>query len=140
VGLLLGPKALAYLGLSLGFSIGLHPLGARWIQRHYLTAGDGQETFSYYGRLNRIAFNVGYHNEHHDFPSVPWNRLPRIREMAPWAYESLASHRSWGRLFVRFRFDREISLFARMVRVDRNGRSLDESDSPGGDRQRITSA
>ena len=73
-----GPKALAYLALSLFFSIGLHPLGARWIQRHYLVDGRGeQETFSYYGRLNAVTFNVGYHNEHHDFPSVPWNRLPR---------------------------------------------------------------
>src|SRR5207245_7373140 len=55
----------------------------RWIQRHYMTAEGEQETFSYYGPLNRVAFNVGYHNEHHDFPSVPWNRLPEIRAIAP---------------------------------------------------------
>ena len=36
----------------------------------------GQETNDYYGWLNRIQLNIGYHNEHHDFPSVPWNRLP----------------------------------------------------------------
>ena len=48
-------------------------MGARWIQEHYLTHGE-QETYSYYGPLNTVAFNVGFHNEHHDFPSVPWNR------------------------------------------------------------------
>jgi len=33
---LLGPKALLYLLISFFFSVGLHPLGARWIQEHYL--------------------------------------------------------------------------------------------------------
>jgi sphingolipid delta-4 desaturase len=130
---LLGPKALAYFALSLFFSIGLHPLGARWIQRHYLTAkGDlaEQETFSYYGPLNRVAFNVGYHNEHHDFPSVPWNRLPRIRDVAPEAYGSLASHQSWTRLLFQFLFDPEVSLFSRMIRRERNNRPLDDPVKP----------
>ena len=60
--------------LSFVFSIGLHPVGARWIQEHYLIAPP-QETYSYYGPLNKVAFNVGYHNEHHDFSFVPWNNL-----------------------------------------------------------------
>jgi sphingolipid 4-desaturase/C4-monooxygenase len=126
----LGPKALVFFGLSLFFSIGLHPLGARWIQRHYLTTEGGQETYSYYGPLNLLAFNVGYHNEHHDFPSVPWNRLPRIRAIAPEAYASLASHTSWVRLLWRFLFDRELTLFSRMVRSDRNHVSLDDPVKP----------
>jgi len=119
--------------MSLFFSVGLHPLGARWIQRHYLTAAGesaDQETFSYYGKLNVVAFNVGYHNEHHDFPSVPWNRLPRIRAVAPEAYRSLASHRSWARLLVRFLVDRDLSLFSRMVRRERNNRTLDDPVKP----------
>lgn len=129
VWLLLGPGAVAYFALSLLFSIGLHPLGARWIQRHYLTGPDHaeQETFSYYGALNRLAFNVGYHNEHHDFPSVPWNRLPEITAAAPEAYRSLAAHRSWSRLLLQFLTDRKLSLFSRMVRSERNSRQLDDA-------------
>ena len=55
-----------YLTLSFFFSLGLHPVGARWIQEHYTYDFD-QETTSYYGPINRVALNMGYHNEHHDF-------------------------------------------------------------------------
>ena len=119
-----------YFGLSLFFAIGLHPLGARWIQRHYLTAEGNQETFSYYGFLNALAFNVGYHNEHHDFPSVPWNRLPRIRAIAPEVYNNLAYHTSWTRLLFRFLFDSRLSLFSRMLRQDRNGVPMSDEVTP----------
>ncbi|MEN9509106.1 MAG: hypothetical protein RLZZ621_1669 [Gemmatimonadota bacterium] len=112
---LLGARAFAYLGVSFLFSIGLHPLGARWIQEHYLAHGT-QETYSYYGPLNRLALNVGFHNEHHDFPSVPWNRLPALKATAPSAYDTLVAHTSWTRLLLRFLFDQELSLFSRMVR------------------------
>ncbi len=115
-----GAKALAYLFASFVFSVGLHPLGARWIQEHYLVHSP-QETYSYYGPLNTVAFNVGYHNEHHDFPSVPWNRLPRLRKMAPAWYDSLVSHSSWTRLLIRFLFDRRLLLFSRMTRTQRGG-------------------
>lgn len=117
---LLGPRAMGYLVLSFFFSVGLHPLGARWIQEHYLTAGR-QETYSYYGALNLVALNVGFHNEHHDFPSVPWNRLPQLRRIAPEAYSSLHAHYSWTRLLLRFLFDQELSLFSRLVRKNRGG-------------------
>ena len=130
VWVVLGPKAFMYFVMSLFFSIGLHPLGARWIQRHYLTAGGDQETFSYYGPLNRLAFNVGYHNEHHDFPSVPWNHLPEIRQAAPEVYDTLSAHRSWTRLLFQFLFNREVSLFSRIVRDDRNHVALDDAVKP----------
>jgi len=78
-----GPKAFFFMLISFFFSVGLHPLGARWVQEHYLTLDENQETYSYYGPLNTIAFNVGYHNEHHDFPSVPWNKLPQLKTEAP---------------------------------------------------------
>jgi len=111
----MGPRAVGFLGLAFLFSIGLHPLGARWIQEHYLAHGT-QETYSYYGPLNRLALNVGYHNEHHDFPSVPWNRLPALRAAVPQAYDTLVAHTSWTGLLLRFLFDQELTLFSRMVR------------------------
>jgi sphingolipid delta-4 desaturase len=125
----LGPKALAYLAASFFFSVGLHPLGARWIQEHYLIAPP-QETYSYYGPFNKIAFNVGYHNEHHDLPSVPWNRLPEIRRGAPELYNSLAHHTSWSRLLLRFVFDPRLSLFSRLVRTDRGHVALNAEVKP----------
>ena len=118
-----GPKALVYLVASFFFAVGLHPLGARWIQEHFLT-DDPQETYSYYGPINRIAMNVGYHNEHHDFPSVPWNRLPEIRRRAPEFYDTLESHDSWTALLFDFIFRRDLSLWSRMRRDDRNGRAV----------------
>jgi len=107
-----------YLVASLFFSIGFHPLGARWIQEHYLTYPP-QETYSYYGPLNFVALNVGYHNEHHDFPSVPWNNLPKIKNAAPEFYNNLVWHKSWTKLFFKFLFDSRLSLFSRMVRTNK---------------------
>jgi sphingolipid delta-4 desaturase len=114
--ILLGKMSFFYLGASLFFSIGLHPLGARWIQEHYMTSGDVQETHSYYGPLNKIAFNVGYHNEHHDFPSVPWNRLPKVYKAGEKWYTGISYHTSWTYLFFRFLFDPNISIYSRMLR------------------------
>ncbi len=127
--LLFGPRAIVYLLLSFFFSVGLHPLGARWIQEHYLTHKE-QETYSYYGVLNTVAFNVGYHNEHHDFPSIPWNKLPKIRQTAPGFYNTLYYHTSWTKLFFRFLFDREISLYSRVVRKERGKVALTDQSVP----------
>jgi sphingolipid delta-4 desaturase len=112
-----GPQAFLYLLASMFFSAGFHPLGARWIQRHYLM-GSTQETYSYYGAANRVAFNVGYHNEHHDFPSIPWNRLPNLKAKAPEFYENLLAHTSWTRLLFKWVFDRDLSLYSRMLRTE----------------------
>jgi len=127
--ILFGAKAFFFLLISLFFSVGLHPLGARWIQRHYLTAGE-QETYSYYGALNKLAFNVGHHNEHHDFPSVPWNNLPKVRAAAREYYDTLVWHRSWTKLLWQFLFDPKLSLFSRMVRDERGQRALNAEVQP----------
>lgn len=121
-----GPMALLYLVASFVFSIGLHPLGARWIQEHYLVAAP-QETYSYYGPLNKLAFNVGYHNEHHDFSFVPWVNLPKIREIAPEYYNTIHYHTSWTKLLFKFLFDRELSLFSRVLRSDKGGLQVSTS-------------
>jgi sphingolipid delta-4 desaturase len=113
-----GFAPLRYLLISSVSAIGLHPLGARWIQEHFVFA-EGQETYSYYGPLNRVCFNMGYHNEHHDFVAVPWSRLPALTAMAPEFYDTLYAHRSWTRLLLRFIFDRDCSLFDRVVRPSR---------------------
>jgi sphingolipid delta-4 desaturase len=115
--LLFGGNAILYLGASMLFSIGLHPLGSRWIQEHF-TLNPGQETGSYYGVLNRLALNVGYHNEHHDFPSIPWNRLPAIRSMAPEFYDTLIPSASWIRLWLSFICDPRYSLYSRVLRAE----------------------
>jgi sphingolipid 4-desaturase/C4-monooxygenase len=117
-----GPRAILYLAASFFFSVGLHPLGARWVQEHFVIEGD-QETYSYYGALNRVAVNIGYHNEHHDFPFVPWNRLPAVKALAPEVYDALASHRSWVRLWLRFLMDPRMSLFRRVARDARHNRA-----------------
>ncbi len=111
-----GWAGLFYLFCSFAFSIGLHPVGARWVQEHY-TKDPDQETYSYYGPINRICLNMGYHNEHHDFPTIPWNNLPRLRAMAPEYYGSLKCHRSWSGLLFRFIFDPEYTLFCRVERT-----------------------
>src|SRR3569833_156035 len=129
----MGFHAVAFLFLSFMFSVGLHPLGGRWIQEHYLSISEEQETYSYYGPLNTVAFNVGFHNEHHDFPSIPWNKLPQIRKTAPEYYDTLHYHTSWTKLFFKFLFDREISLFSRIVRKDRGRVALTDVSKPDTD-------
>ena len=116
--LYVGWGGLMYLLLSTFFALGLHPLGGRWIQEHYDVMGKQQETYSYYGPLNWVMFNMGFHNEHHDFPMVAWSRLPQLYRMAPEFYRTLFAYQSYTRLVVKFIFDKEISPFSRWVRYD----------------------
>ncbi len=111
----LGPPALVYLALSMFFAHGLHPVAAHFVHEHYVFSR-GQETFSYYGPLNRVTFNVGFHNEHHDFMNIPGRRLPELRRMASESYSSLTSHRSWTKVLWLFITDRGIGPASRIVR------------------------
>ncbi len=110
-----GWNSLLYLAVSLYFSIGLHPLGGRWIQEHFVFHPN-QETYSYYGPLNILSLNVGYHNEHHDLMYVPWINLPKIKKAAPEIYDSLRSHSSLTALVWKFIFDPKLSLYNRVIR------------------------
>lgn len=109
----LGANALFYFILSFWFSIGgLHPLSGRWLQEHF-SFGPDQITSDYIGPLNKVALNVGYHNEHHDFPEIPWNKLPALSAMAPEYYGKLEAHSSWTKLILKFVLDPKCSIVRR---------------------------
>ncbi|MGB0453495.1 MAG: fatty acid desaturase [Bacteriovoracaceae bacterium] len=131
LGYFIGAKAISYLLLSTLFSVGLHPVGARWIQEHYILR-EGQQTYSYYGPLNKLALNVGYHNEHHDFFRIPWVHLPKITETAPEYYKSLLAYRSWSKLLWRFLTDKDLSLYSRViVKKSRAGQKASQEKQEG---------
>ena len=80
--------------MSFYLATGPSPLGARWIQEHFGLFG-AQETNSYVGPCNRLAFNVGLHSENNDFTGVPWHRLPELRRRASEFYADQPT-RIWG--------------------------------------------
>src|SRR5438105_13141440 len=133
---LAGWAPLKYLLFATVFAIGLHPLGARWIQEHFALA-PGQETYSYYGPLNKVSFNVGYHNEHHDVITVPWSRLPEVRRLAPEFYEGLHAYQSWTALLVRVLRDRNVTLVNYIVRPTRAVRPLEYAPPRVADSDRL---
>lgn len=129
-----GPTSLAYLILSSFLAGSLHPCAGHFIAEHYVfekqekrpnMANDGMtlglvpETFSYYGSLNFLTYNVGLHNEHHDFPAIPWTRLPELHQIAKEFYADLPSHRSWIMVMWLFIWDNDVGLWCRVKRTER---------------------
>ncbi len=110
-----GWSGLVYLLLSLVLAGSLHPTSGHFISEHYVFH-EGQETYSYYGPLNAITFNVGYHNEHHDFTTIPGSRLPELKKMAPEFYDNLHSYNSWTKVILDFLFNKQVNLFSRTKR------------------------
>lgn len=110
-----GMKALLYLPIGTILVSGLHPVAGHYLSEHYVFR-PGQETYSYYGPLNRLTFNVGYHNEHHDFPYVPGSRLPQLRQLAPEYYDGLLSHQSWTRTIWQYIVNPALGGFSRVKR------------------------
>ncbi|PNY27538.1 Dihydroceramide delta(4)-desaturase [Tolypocladium capitatum] len=125
---LASPTALLYLLLSSFLAGSLHPLAGHFIAEHYVyetvtpTMRDPAsgvpvpETFSYYGPLNWLTYNVGLHNEHHDFPAVPWTRLPAVHATAKEFYEGLPRHESWSYAIWRFIWDDSVGINCRVKR------------------------
>ena len=117
----LGIKGLSYLIIGTLLGLGLHPAAGHFIAEHYELVS-GQETYSYYGPANWLNFNVGYHNEHHDFPRVPWSRLPRVTALAPEYYLTLPHYTSYLALFWAYITDASLGPHARIKRGIVEGR------------------
>ncbi|KAK9479011.1 fatty acid desaturase-domain-containing protein [Lipomyces japonicus] len=120
-----GGNALSYFILSSFFAGSLHPCAGHFIAEHYVfnvkpgefdPAIPPPETYSYYGILNLFTYNVGLHNEHHDFPFIPWTRLPLLTQIAREYYEPLPRHESWVRVLWDFVLDENVSLWSRVKR------------------------
>jgi len=141
-----GGKALAYLILSSFLAGSLHPCAGHFIAEHYvfsqtttlksssplsapladvteISTADSvavlappPETYSYYGPLNALTYNVGLHNEHHDFPAVPWTRLHKLHDIAKEFYEDLPCHKSWVYVMWQFVLDEKVGLWCRVKR------------------------
>ena len=79
---------------------------------------DPPETYSYYGLLNLVTYNVGLHNEHHDFPAIPWTRLPVLHQIAREFYEPLPCHRSWVWVIWTFILDKDVGMWCRVKRAE----------------------
>jgi sphingolipid delta-4 desaturase len=112
-----GFRALAYLltGTLIGF--GLHPVSGHLLAEHFLTKpGKQEETYSYYGVCNYFNLNVGYHNEHHDFPRIPWSNLPKVKKIAAEFYEPLPHHTSYLSVIWTFITDSRVTTFSRVKR------------------------
>ena len=123
-----GPNAVCYLVLSSFLAGSLHPLAGHFIAEHYVyepvpsparnprNRVPVPETFSYYGIANLLTYNVGLHNEHHDFPAVPWTRLRKLNEIAHEFYDELPQHTSWTMALWRFVWDENVGIRCRVKR------------------------
>ncbi|XP_054855981.1 sphingolipid delta(4)-desaturase/C4-monooxygenase DES2-like isoform X2 [Eublepharis macularius] len=111
----MGVKSVAYMLAGTLLTTGFNLVTGHFIAEHYMYA-KGYDTVSYYGPLNWITFNVGYHMEHHDFPSIPGSKLPLVKKIAPEYYNNLPYHFSWGIVLWDFVFKQELGLFARVKR------------------------
>lgn len=126
------PPATVYLLTGTILSQSIHPSNARQVQRHirqfkddrsYVSPAEASKsevplnnrkmnTFSYYGWMNAITLNVGYHVEHHDFANIPWTRLPELRKIAgeKWYPNNYAYHSRGFFDVLRFVWDKDITL------------------------------
>jgi len=126
-----GLQGLCYLVFGTLLGMGLHPVAGHFIAEHYVMH-EGQETYSYYGPLNWLAFNVGYHNEHHDFPFVSGKNLPKVRQLAPDFYDDIPHYHSWIKVIYDYIMDVKISPYSRTRRVTLSNEEIEKLRSRGG--------
>ncbi|KAL3437691.1 peptidase [Aspergillus tetrazonus] len=145
---------LLYLLLSSFLAGSLHPCAGHFIAEHYffsnvdhgteslqelkgekgekhpLTSLPPPETYSYYGPLNILTYNVGLHNEHHDFPAIPWTKLHTLHRIASEFYEPLPCHRSWVWVIWTFILDKNVGPWCRVKRAQ-GGRLVGSGGATG---------
>lgn len=125
-----GPRTIAYFIMSSFLAGSLHPCAGHFIAEHYVFENQPAaskdpanlvpvpETYSYYGPLNVLTYNVGLHNEHHDFPAIPWTRLPKLHDAAREFYDELPCHKSWVNVMWQFIWDKNVGLWCRVKRKE----------------------
>lgn len=150
---LFGFRMIIYILFSTAIVMGLHPCAGHFVAEHYIlfkenseeinpdTLEEGvsksngkiliPETCSYYGILNLLTFNVGYHVEHHDFPSIPGSKLPQVRKIAPEFYDCLEHHTSWSWVIYQYIVDPKVGPFARVKRKHINKQSNGSNKANG---------
>jgi len=73
-----------------GYFLGVHRSQGEGFATPASRVAPCQPTMSVYNRWTAlVSLNLNYHVEHHDFPTVPWDRLPDVRRLAPEYYDSL---------------------------------------------------
>jgi len=104
---------------ALGLSI--HPTGAAHVLAEhynlYFPVKEHYQTYCYYGPLNYVLFNLGYHAQHHDFPNIPGFWLPKVREIASEFYDDIPVHSSMPKLMFEFIFNPNCGLSVRLDRT-----------------------
>lgn len=145
----MGIRALGYFIMSSFLAGLLHPCAGHFIAEHYVLNENNAprremdskrttiapellpaETYLYYGPLNRLTWNVGYHNEHHDFPYIAWTKLPELRRIAAEFYEPLPQINSWCGVIWWFCFNDINTLWNRVKRTgkEKHGHKVPKLD------------
>jgi sphingolipid delta-4 desaturase len=124
-----GVNSLLYFIFSSFLAGSLHPCSGHFIAEHYVmdppksynrqTDAPPAETFSYYGILNVVTWNVGLHNEHHDFPYIAWSKLFELNSIANEFYKDLPQHKSWIMVIWNFVLDDKVLLYNRVKRENK---------------------
>lgn len=106
-------KAALFSIIAILIGTGLHPFASHFIAEHFYNENK-YETASYYGWMNIITFNVGYHVEHHDFPHIPGSKLPLLHKITNEYKDNIPIIKSWFLYLIKFIMDDNISLDNRL--------------------------